>query len=103
MRTIYRYLVPPDAPFHQELCGWLCEVSMPEGAKVIHVGTRPTGDDGEAQGQIWALVDPDRAAVLRTFLVLDTGRVIPDGWEYVGTFMLMARSIVCHLFERSEG
>ena len=85
MTTVYKY----ELPF-----GDTADVMMPDGARVLHVGT---------QGEVvfmWALVDPEAPEVLRQFYVRGTGHPMgaAEGLEHLGTFMLMDGIFVGHVF-----
>jgi hypothetical protein len=66
-------------------------VNMPAGAQILRLALQkevPT---------IWARVDPDASRVERTFEIFGTGRSIPTGANYIGTFD--AGPFVWHVFE----
>ncbi len=73
------------------------KVSMPVGARILHVGTQ--GDSV----CLWALVDPSRDTNDRTILVAGTGHPIEMNGadDYIGTFMLHGGTLVFHVFDMS--
>lgn len=83
--TIYKYPL--------QLKSGAQEVSMPDGAEILHVadqGGHPT---------IWALVDTEAKEVVRAFGVFGTGHPCPDH-DYIGT--AHANGFVWHIFEASR-
>lgn len=70
---------------------------LPEGAKVLTVQAQNN------EPQMWAIVDPDRPAEPRTFIVFPTGLELRDApgeqLNYIGTFQLERGALVFHLFE----
>lgn len=82
-------------PLHEESNP--VEVEMPEGAKVLHVGTQYN------QTCLWAHVNPDRGAVNRKFHVYGTGHQmhIPVG-EYLGTTQTHEGAFVWHVYDVTE-
>jgi len=68
-------------------------VSMPRGAKVLHVA--------EQTGRLcaWALVDPAQKAVSPVrFAVHGTGHPFDHSGDYVGTALLLGGRLVLHVF-----
>lgn len=88
MEVIYRY--PLTVTNYQT-------VTMPQGAKVLHVAPRDGTDDVE----LWALVDPDTPVHDRPFWIVPTGQAVPnvDRMRHVGTFQLHNGQLVFHVFE----
>lgn len=69
-------------------------VSMPAGAKIVHVATQ------FEKPCIWAFVDPYAPKVDRIFGVVMTGCSFEAGKvRHVGTFMLQGGAIVGHVVE----
>ena len=85
MKKIYKYKLKME--FDNQV------VVMPVGARIVHV---------EAQHGVpcmWAEVDVDAQINKRQFLIVNTGFVIPNGYRYVGTFMLLGGDYVGHIYE----
>ena len=84
MKTIYKYSIDP-----------LFRTMLPEGAKVLSVGSQGSGMF------LWALVDPNAPKVERTFDVYGTGHTVDyhDGMEFIGTVMMEGGALVFHVFE----
>lgn len=69
-------------------------VAMPTGAQIL------TAQVQYDELQVWAIVDPDRLLVERTFAIATTGHTLhcaPD--KYIATFQLQGGLFVGHLFE----
>lgn len=106
MKTIYKY------PFavQDEVT-----IVMPTGAKILHLGGQKTSRVQPGRGAqsamellseqpcLWAMVDLARPIEDRHFLIFGTGQTIPDalpqGGNYIGTFMLADTQLVYHMFE----
>jgi hypothetical protein len=83
MKAIWKYPINPYST-----------LQMPEGAKVLSVQTQ------DNQPQLWALVDPDKPKVGRTFAAVPTGDPFDDeGYTYIATFQIDNGGLVFHLFE----
>lgn len=86
--TIYKYGLEDE----------VCTVQMPEGAKVLSAHVQ------NGSICIWALVDPSKPMVLRTFKVIGTGWKIEDTQlEFIGTVLLESGRLVFHVFEEKHG
>lgn len=72
-------------------------VPMPEGAKVLHVGTQ---QDWVHPTCLWAEVDPDAPMVDRLFTFRGTGWTLGDVGRYVGT--VHNDPFVWHIYEALE-
>lgn len=85
MRSIWKFPLPvaPDDT--------VAEVTMPEGAQIVHFGRQ--GDTPT----VWALVDSDNVQETRRFRVYATSQPLPRGARHVGTFT--AGRFVWHVFE----
>lgn len=71
-------------------------VSLPAGARLLHVGVQ------DNCWTLWALVDPSAPHELRQLRTVGTGHPIPEGaFDYLGTFQDPPR--VWHLFEVKDG
>ena len=72
-------------------------VTMPPGAKLLHVGEqrgRPT---------LWAACDPTKyATVTRMVSVIMTGEAEPEDSKYVGTVILANGDLVVHVYDSGE-
>ena len=92
MRTIFKY--PLEVTDNEQ------KMLMPEGARVVNVGTQLDGFV-----YLWALVDsssrPFSVTTIRTFVIVGTGHPIPDGVEYVGT--VQQGPFVWHVLEDPRG
>lgn len=85
MKTIYKYMIELDDP---EIM-----VSLPVGAKVIHVGVQYSGEV-----HFWVELTPSSPDYEnRTFRIYGTGHPIPDGHTHQGT--VLDRQFVWHLYE----
>jgi hypothetical protein len=88
MKVIFKYEI--EARDHQS-------VEMPAGAQILSVQVQ------RDVPCIWAIVDPANPVESRSFEVFGTGHPFPacigSGREYIGTFQLLAGSLVFHLFE----
>ncbi len=96
--VIYKYPVTPSSGSFQ--------LEMPEDAQVLTVQFQ---DDASGPGgKMWALVDPARVKVKRTFQIFGTGHAIDlDTYEtadikYVGTYQQFGGELVWHLFDLGE-
>ena len=70
------------------------EISMPLGAKIVHVASQLENP------AIWAIVDPLAPKVKRRFGVLTTGASFdPVTVTYLGSFMLHGGTFVGHIVE----
>lgn len=93
--TIYKYGLEDE----------VCTVQMPEGAKVLSAHAQ------NGSVCIWALVDPSKPIVLRTFKVIGTGWKIEEPefgspmtqLEFIGTVLLESGRLVFHVFEEKHG
>lgn len=88
MKTIWKYRLPTENEPVLE---------MPEGAEVINV------DVQDATPCLWAIVNPEAAAVSRKFYIRGTGHPLGDaaGKKHLGTFQLhqFAPPLVFHVFD----
>ena len=80
MRTIWKYPVPSDGEV----------IDMPEGARIVHVDVQGT------EACLWAEVETDRVLRKVQVGIIGTGRSVPDGWTYIGTFQ--APPFVWHVY-----
>lgn len=70
-------------------------VRMPECARVLSVQVI----DGVPH--VWALCDPKRKLVARTFDICGAGLPVQEGKNiYVGYFSLLEGSVIFHVFEK---
>lgn len=71
------------------------KVEMPKGAKVLSVQMQ------RGVPCIWALVDPAAEMETRMFFMFGTGHPVEyaEGLRFIGTFQLVDRELVFHLFE----
>lgn len=68
-------------------------IKLPLGAKLVHVGL-----DSNEDPCVWYQCDPQQVIKEeRQFGIYGTGGMVPDCWEYVGTFM--EETFVWHVFE----
>lgn len=86
MKTIFKYELKSDA----------CDVQMPAGADIVHVG--------EQRGNIclWAIVDLEANAVTRRFVTVGTGWEIerPESLKHLASIVMEGHALVWHVFER---
>ncbi len=76
-------------------------ISMPKGAKLLHVGVQMDGP------MLWALVDPNQPPAVRHIRVAGTGHPISFNeadhvLRHVGTFLVNAGTLVFHVFDFGE-
>ncbi len=85
MKTVHKY----------EITDWSCPVTMPVGAKIIHVA------DQYGAAMMWAVVDPSAPTENRHFRIAGTGGEIEDdiARNHVGTFLVNGGAFVWHVFE----
>ena len=99
--VIWKYQIPIREQF--------VYVEMPEGSIILP----STLQLQEGVPTFWALVDPKKPKVQRTFFIMGTGREFPEGgtFDYVGTIQMVRKyddghgrwdeiTYVWHLFER---
>lgn len=72
--------------------GIVQQLDMPKGAIVRWFGSPTFG-----WGRIWAEVDAVQQLEMRSFVIVETGREIPAGAQYIGTAHM--EPIAWHLFE----
>jgi len=74
-------------------------LNMPRGARLLSV-QRQNGEP-----RLWAMVDTDEATEIRWFLLAGTNRPVPrpGEMEYIGTVLLLADTLVLHVFEVPTG
>lgn len=81
--------------FPFEITG-LVNITMPEGATVLHVECE------NRQPCMWAMVDPQAPKALRQFYTIGTGHPFPDRvGAHIGTFQMHGGSFIWHIFERA--
>lgn len=70
-------------------------ISMPNGAKIIHIGTQLD------KICIWAEVTPDNPVEDRTFHVVGTGHDLPESFAYTATHLgtVHLPPFVWHIYE----
>lgn len=83
MKTVYKYQITP---------GGITTISMPDGAKIVHVGV-----DWIGSVCMWAYVDTQQPSVDRKFIITGTGHELGDVERYVGT--VIQRPFVWHIWE----
>lgn len=72
-------------------------MSLPEGAKILHVDVQASGV------YLWALVDPSRAdGAARRIAYYATGEPVPREARYIGTALIPEREFVWHVFEEVQ-
>lgn len=71
----------------------LPRVPMPIGAQILTVAVI------RDQPFVWAIVDPSAPLVERQLFVRGTGHGLGTVGDYIGTFMLLAGSLVFHVFD----
>lgn len=87
MLTVYKY--PFDINDYFEL-------DLPEGAMILKL------DMQFEKPVLWALVDPSRPLIRRTFRLAGTGHPIKESFDQLffhGTFSMMGGSLIWHVFE----
>jgi hypothetical protein len=87
-RAVYRYEVGLDGPVEIGLAG----NPVAFGALGYSAGI-----------EFWAEHDDALPEVARTFVIVGTGHLVPEGASYVGTAPRTRDGIVWHLFELSGG
>lgn len=94
MKTIYKF---PFSQSDPRVYGEQCEFAIPVGGEIVGFGV---------QGNVhvmWALCEDTNPLVSRTFMLVGTGKEIPDGWTYRGTsHKADYPSFVWHWLERSN-
>lgn len=89
MKTIWKFVVPvTDEAF---------SIFMPEGARIVHVGSN--WDSSVGVVCFWAEARLDTANEERHFRVFGTGHKMPDNVGYVGSVILANGGLVWHLYE----
>jgi hypothetical protein len=72
-----------------------CNVFMPEGSEILHVGNQ------YEKMCVWALVDASRRDELRYFRIAGTGHALPDvDLKHLGSAQFAGGALVFHVFER---
>lgn len=94
MKAVWKFPIPIKDAF---------TLTIPEGAKLLHVEQQCHGDPDDRALMLWALVDTGAPRTQRDFRLFGTGREI-GGAEapqltYVGTALLFEGQRVYHLFE----
>ena len=88
MQKIWKFSIPAKDTF---------DLVLKEGAQVLTVQVQ------EEEPYIWVLLDPDAPDEAASFLLIPTGKALPDvPVSYVGTFQVLEGAGVFHLF-RQEG
>jgi hypothetical protein len=90
LREVWKFKVPHASEGRR--------ISMPTGARVVHVEVFGVGSDETVWA--WAIVEPGSDRVERQVAHFATGVPIPGDWDYVGTAVNSATSLVWHVFER---
>ncbi len=69
---------------------------MPKGAEILKL------DIQKEQLCLWALVNPEKEKVTRTFITYGTGHKVvnSDILEYIDTYQLYGGDLIFHLFEK---
>lgn len=69
-------------------------LGIPSGARILDIQVQ------DNEPQLWVLVNPENAPVIRTFQAVATGQHFDDsGCVYIGTFQINGGRLVFHLFE----
>ena len=75
----------------------LQDISMPQGARILHVDTQ------HETMNIWAAVDPEAEAEIRKIAIVGTGHEAPlEGWTHLGSAMMHGGEFVYHVFEKTD-
>jgi hypothetical protein len=95
MATIWKFPLPI-------LTGDIVEIEMPAGAQILCVQAQKN------EGQIWAVVKPEKPKKMRKFKIIGTGNHFPEEeyLDYIGTFQqehVPGFSFVWHVFEKVDG
>jgi len=86
MQAVWKFELHPYAP-----------VTMPVGAKPLHVGVQADAIC------LWALVDPNAMLEKRNFVIVGTGHDLPEhAGKHLGTALLSGGSLVFHVFDIKE-
>lgn len=88
MKTVLKYDLKPD-PIGQPQV-----VMMPKGAVPCWFGGPTYG-----WGRVWAIVDDTQQLEPRTFVITETGSLIPDDAEFIATVPHYPQVKAWHLFE----
>lgn len=88
MMTVWKYDLKPDAIGEPQI------VMMPKGATPIWFGGPTYG-----WARVWAIVDTDLALEARTFVITETGSVIPGDATFVASWPHHPQVKAWHLFE----
>lgn len=92
MRTIWKYEL--------EITGLPEAFLMPQGARVLHVGTQGSPEFVGEKGCLWAEVETLAPRESRYFQVFGTGHEVPNNVVYyAGTFQLAHGEFVGHVYE----
>jgi hypothetical protein len=96
VRTIYKFTLDDYLDDERGKTTYRPKIPMPRGAEVLGL------DEQLGNIVIWAIVDAEADAEVRQFVIVETGRYLPDdAGRYVGTWQTeFAKSaLVFHLFE----
>ena len=96
-KTIWKFPITVDLSPFGIVYNEQFTLDLPAGAEVLTVRFQklvPT---------IWVRVNPEAPKCPRKFLMMGTGKPIPEGWEHtrcLGMFISPDEDLVFHLFER---
>jgi hypothetical protein len=88
MNTIYKYTLSESVN----------EIKMPQGSIPLTV------QEQHGNTQLWALVDPDKPTITRTFEIYGTGHEVKDHQNlfYISTIQVAGGTLIFHVFERQN-
>jgi len=80
--------------YHLKMTG-VQQVEMPQDAEILCFQIQ------HDIGCIWALVEPDKTGIKRTFEIFVTGQILPKNGnrKYIGTCQVLSGDLVFHCFE----
>jgi len=87
MKTIHKYKLESDND----------RIQMPKGAEILCLQVQHNIPC------IWALVDPEKPLIGRSFITMGTDWSIDnDKMSYIGTYQIAAGAFIWHVFETEE-
>lgn len=96
MKTIHKYRLPLDTTLEIDGIGVTAsDHSIPVDAKLLSVQVQ------QESIMLWALVDPAKQTIRRTFAIFGTDHPIPDSIsvDHVGTVQMVGGRLIWHIFE----
>lgn len=91
-KIIWKFEIPPSP--RPPMGTGMCEVHMPVGSEIIYL------DKQRGVPQLWVLFNPDTVEhEYRKFLIVGTGKIVPDNTTYIGSWQMEDGELIWHLFE----